>query len=52
MRVGGKRRVANLWSSWLMNPYDTAFRNPLPPLSPKLTLTQDVVARFAATSSP
>ena len=42
-RVGGNRRVANLWSAWLIIPYDTVFRHPRPPLSPKMTLTQDVL---------
>src|SRR5262249_14114957 len=31
MRIGGNRMVTNRWSSWLIIPYDTAFRAPLPP---------------------
>ena len=26
MRIGGERMVANVWSSWLIIPYGTAFR--------------------------
>ena len=46
MRVGGERTVANVWSSWPIIPYDTAFPNSLPPLSPKLTLTPVILARM------
>jgi hypothetical protein len=41
MRIGGNTMVTNLWSAWLIILYDTAFRNPLSPLSPKMTLSQD-----------
>ena len=45
--VGGSNAVMSVCSSWVIIPYDTAISPRLRSTSPKLTMSQEVLAMFA-----